>query len=91
MINTRVDTRIQGLGEVRQAGRRIAEARYLLRSSDGEHARLTGELLLVNGSALPFGPTLTLWLADGRCVDFRLQPASIAWGAYRIVAAGPLR
>jgi hypothetical protein len=84
-------TRIEGLGEIRHGGRRVAEARYLLRQQPDRGSRLSGELLLVSGGALPFGPTLTLWLADGRTVDFRLQPASLAWGAYRIETAGPLR
>jgi len=91
MTITQADRRLQGLGELRQAGRRIAEARYLLRLPCGHGARLTGELLLASGPALPFGPTLTLWLGDGRSVDFRIQPTSLAWGAYRIEGAGPLR
>jgi hypothetical protein len=91
MTITHTDNRLQGLGEIRQAGRRIAEARYFLRLPQGYGARLSGELLLVSGPALPFGPTLTLWLGDGRTVDFRIQPTSLAWGTYRIVAAGPLR
>jgi hypothetical protein len=91
MTITQSDIRLQGLGEIRQAGRRIAEARYLLRLPHGHGARLSGELLLASGPALPFGPTLSLWLDDGRSVDFRIQPTSLAWGTYRIVGAGPLR